>query len=206
MGSNTHGLVILLHGVGSNGADMAGLAEMMAPGLPGIAFASPDAPLPFDGGGMGRQWFSVAGVSVENRPARVAAARSGLDAILNSLIAEAGFAEHLDKVVLVGFSQGSIMALDAVASGRWALGGIVAFAGRLATPAPLAPATEMPVLIIHGDADRVMPVAEAHDAERRFTALGVKVEVLIEPGIGHQVGRAGLARAVGFIRERLLRG
>lgn len=203
MSTESKGLVILLHGVGSNGADLAALGEVMAPALPGIAFASPDAPLPFDGGGMGRQWFSVAGVTVENRPARVAAARPGLDAILHSLIAEAGFANRLDKVVLLGFSQGSIMAFDAMASGRWPVGGIVAFAGRLATPAPLAPALETPVLIINGDADRVMPVAEADDAERRLTALGVKVEVLIEPGIGHQVGREGLARAVGFIRDRL---
>ncbi len=201
MAGETHGLVILLHGFGSNGADMAGLAEVMAPALPSIAFASPDAPHP--AGGMGRQWFSVAGVTVENRPARVAAARPGLDAILNNLIAEAGFAERLDKVILLGFSQGAIMALDAMASGRWPLGGIVAFAGRLATPEPLSPALETPVLIVHGTEDRMMPVAEAHDAERRLTALGATAELLIEPGIGHQIGREGLARAVSFIRERL---
>jgi phospholipase/carboxylesterase len=205
MGADSKGLVILLHGVGSNGADMAGLADAMAPALPGIAFATPDGPLPFDGGGMGRQWFSIAGVTTQNRPARVAAARAARDEMLAGLIAEAGFADRLDTVILLGFSQGSIMALDAMASGRWALGGVVAFAGRLATPTPLAPALKTPVLIIHGDADRVMPVAEAGDAEARLTALGAKVEVLIEPGIGHQVGREGLSRAVAFTRERLLR-
>lgn len=197
------GLVILLHGVGSNGADLAALGEVMAPAMPGIRFASPDAPQPFDGGIMGRQWFSVAGTTAENRPARVAAARAAFDTLLAGIIAEAGLDGQLDKVVLLGFSQGSIMALDALASGRWPVAGIVVFAGRLATPAPLTPAPTTSVLLLHGADDRVMPVSEAHDAAARLSALGVSVETLVEPGLGHQVGRDGLERAIAFIRERL---
>ncbi|MDT8870818.1 hypothetical protein RAA17_05855 [Komagataeibacter rhaeticus] len=58
----------------------------------------------------------------------------GFDDTLQSCISEAGFENRLDRVVLVGFSQGSIMALDAAISGRWPVAGVAAFSGRLASP------------------------------------------------------------------------
>lgn len=135
--SRAPALVILLHGVGSRGADMAGLQPLLAAALPGAAFAAPDAPEPFSGGGTGRQWFSVAGISDESRPTRVARGRAGFDATLREIIDRHGLAADLDRVALVGFSQGAIMALDAVATERWPVAGVVAFSGRLAGPAPL---------------------------------------------------------------------
>lgn len=127
-------LVILLHGVGSRGADLAQLANLWTEQLPDTAFAAPDAHFAFDQGGFGRQWFSVRGVTAANRPARVADARAAFDATVTAAIAEAGLAGRPERIAFVGFSQGAIMALDALASGRWPLGAVVAFAGRLAAP------------------------------------------------------------------------
>lgn len=190
------GLVILLHGVGSNGADMAALGQAMAPALPGIAFESPDAP---HGDGRGREWFSVAGITEGNRPDRVAAARAGFDAVIADLIERHGFSDALDRVALLGFSQGSIMALDALASGRWAVGAVVAFSGRLASPLPLAPSTGTALLLLHGDADPVMPPTESVRAAEQLTAVGVRAKLMIEPGLGHQISRTGLAQATAFL-------
>ena len=106
-------LIILLHGVGASGASLAPLAEAMAPALPGVAFATPDGVEPFDMGGPGRQWFSVKGVTAENRAARVAAARPAFDATLDRIIAEHG--ARPEHVALLGFSQGTIMSLDLLA-------------------------------------------------------------------------------------------
>ncbi|MCZ4348060.1 alpha/beta hydrolase [Devosia neptuniae] len=192
------GLVILLHGVGSNGANIAALGQAMAPALPGIAFESPDGP---NGGGRGREWFSVAGITEGNRPDRVAAARPGFDAVIADLIERHGFSDALHRVVLLGFSQGSIMALDALASGRWPVGAIVAFSGRLASPLPLAPSTETPLLLIHGDADPIMPPSEGVAAAEQLTAAGVRTRLSIEPGLGHQVSSKGLAEASAFLND-----
>lgn len=194
------GLVILLHGVGSNGANMAALGRALAPALPGFVFESPDAP---GGSGPRREWFSVTGVTEANRPERVVAARPGFDAVIANLIERHGFSNALDRVVLLGFSQGSIMALDALACGRWPVGAIVAFSGRLASPAPLAPATGTPVLLVHGDADPIMPSDESIRAAEQLTAVGVRARASIEPGLGHQVSNSGLTEAAKFLNGLL---
>jgi phospholipase/carboxylesterase len=196
-------LVILLHGVGSRGADIAVLERAWAPILPGAAFAAPDAPFAFDQAAQGQQWFSVAGVTEADRPARVVAARPAFDATLERIVTERGFADRLDSVALVGFSQGSIMALDAVASGRWKVGAVVAFAGRLAKPEPFAAAVATPVLLVHGTADPVMPVALAEDAEARLVGAGMTVHRRMIPGLGHQLDARGAQIAGQFLAETL---
>ena len=196
------GLVILLHGVGSNGNDLAGLGRHWAPSLPGVSFASPDAPFHFEHG-AGYQWFSLAGITPANRPARVAAAREAFDRELTAILEQHQMTDKLDKVVLVGFSQGSIMALDALVSGRWPVAGIVAFSGRLASPQPLTPALNTPVLLIHGMADGVIPVAESEVAAETLRDLGVTASSDFEPGTGHTISARGAQLAAEFIAERL---
>lgn len=192
-------LVILLHGAGSNGADMAPLADRLRPALPQAAFASPDAPAPFDGGPPGRQWFSVSGITPANRAGRIAAARDGFDRTLRGILAAHGLEGRPDLVALLGFSQGSIMALDAVASGRWPVAAVAAFSGRLATPAPLTPAAGTKVLLVHGSADPVIPATETQAADAALRAAGVTVASHILPGIGHTISQQGVALAARFL-------
>ncbi|MEO5613581.1 MAG: dienelactone hydrolase family protein [Cypionkella sp.] len=195
-------LLIMLHGVGSNGADLAPIGQHIAQNI-GAEYASPDAPHRFDQGGAGRQWFSITGVTEANRPTRVAEARASFDATLSALIETHGMQNQLHNVALIGFSQGSIMALDAVASGRWPVGAVVAFSLRLASPAPLTPALQTPVLLIHGTTDPVMPITEATTAEAALTAAGVQTTLHLLPGVGHTITPAGVALAETFLRQHL---
>ena len=93
--------VILLHGVGASGSELAPLGDALRPHLPHTRFATPDAPGRSEHG-PGRQWFSVAGVSKANRPQRVEAARAEFDRVLNAQISGLGFSDRLDRVALVG--------------------------------------------------------------------------------------------------------
>jgi len=190
-------LVILLHGVGSQGAHLAPLGQVWQSALPDTDFAAADGPQAFDHGGAGRQWFSVRGVTVENRPARVAQARDDFDAVIGPIIASHGLTDRLHEVALVGFSQGSIMALDAVASWRWPVGAVVSIAGRLASPAPFAPASSTRIALIHGDADPVMPLALAHEAQQALTLAGYQPQLDVVAGGAHVISakEAGLALA-----------
>lgn len=187
-------LVILLHGVGSNGRDLAPLAGFWRDQLPNTAFASPDAPDPFDHG-PGYQWFSITEVTEAARPHRVEAARAAFDRTLRAIVDAHGFADRPDRVAFVGFSQGSMMALDAVASGRWTPAAVVAFSGRLASPLPLAPARPVPLLLVHGAADPVIPASETVQAAATLTALGYPVESHVLPGLPHTISNEGVAMA-----------
>lgn len=192
-------LVILLHGVGSRGADLAPLAELWAEALPNTAFEAPDAPLAFDLGRSGHQWFSVAGVTEESRPARVATARPAFNTLVAELLEKHGLTDRPDKLAFVGFSQGSIMALDAVATGRWPIAGVVAFSGRLPADVSATPAVDTNILLIHGGADPVIPATESVRAEALFTRAGVPASARVIPGLGHTISQEGAGWAAEFL-------
>lgn len=193
-------LVILLHGVGARGENLAGLGPIWAGDLPDTTFVAPDAPFAFDQGGPGRQWFSIRGVTEANRGERIVAARPTFDAVIAGIIAEHGFGERLDRVALVGFSQGAIMALDALATARWPVAAVLAYSGRLATPeAPLPGKT--PALLIHGDADMAIPHGESLSAAARLSAAGIDARAIIEPRHFHGISPDGAAAGLDFLRR-----
>jgi phospholipase/carboxylesterase len=195
-------LVIFLHGVGSNGDDLAVLGQHWASLLPDVAFASPNAPYPFEHA-MGYQWFSLTGITTENRPSRVREARAAFDETLQQLMAQHGMADAWDKVILVGFSQGSIMALDALASGRYPLAGVVAFSGRLSFDGALTPQQHTPALLIHGKVDGVIPYSETESAVQRLQDAGLVVEARYEAATGHTISSQGALQAATFIAQCL---
>lgn len=172
--------VILLHGVGGTGASMQPLADALALSVPAHC---PDGPELFDMG-PGRQWFSVKDVTEENRPARVAAAMPAVTRTIE------GFGDPRDSL-LIGFSQGAIMALHAVAAGLPAAG-VFALSGRLAGPIADR-ANWPPITLLHGSADPVMPPAIARATEIWLKAAGANPELLIFNGLGHSIDDRTLA-------------
>jgi phospholipase/carboxylesterase len=197
-----HSLVVFLHGVGSNGADLLQLADSWRSALPGTQFAAPDAPFPSDFG-TGRQWFSVAGITAANRASRVLAAREGFNRVLAGIISAHDLDGHLERVALVGFSQGSIMALDALSSGSWPVAAIVGFSGRLATPDPISPSRGTRVLLIHGQADPVIAAEDSVKAAERLRRHGIDADLVLSPGVGHTISREGAMIAARMIGKSL---
>lgn len=194
----TRKIVILLHGVGSNGDDLQPLAQSWAEIMPDTQFVSPNAPVRFDQG-FGYQWFSLSGVTVDNRPQRVAAARSDFDTVISGILAANSIDAAKDKIIFVGFSQGSIMALDALVSGRVPLAAVVAFSGRLASVDPFTPSLDTKVLLIHGKFDQVIPWSETQSAGQRIKALGLEVQLSLEEATPHTISPAGARTAARFI-------
>ncbi len=192
-------IVILLHGLGSDGADLQGLGDFWAGSFQGLTCIAPDAPFPCDMG-SGYQWFSVNGVTEENRPARIAEARAEFDATLQGIFRQYHITSE-DELILTGFSQGSMMALDALARAAFPLAGVIAFSGRLASPPPLHPAPGSKVLLIHGQEDQVIPWTESRRAEQQLTAAGVDVTSFYQPGIPHTISGEGVAQATDFIQQ-----
>lgn len=193
-------VVILLHGVGSNGKDLSALGEFWKPTLPDTLFLSPDAPFHFDQGGEGFQWFSLTGVTTENRPQRIVEARKSFDETMSRIFSVQGIDPNKDKVVFVGFSQGSIMSLDALVSGRYPLAGIVAFSGRLSSPQPFEKSYDTPVFLVHGKNDAVIPWSESEKAKVQLMDLGFAVESRYEDHTQHTISPEGAMAAAEFIK------
>jgi phospholipase/carboxylesterase len=196
----TKQVVILLHGVGSNGEDLQTLARYWAQELPETLFLSPNAPFRFDQG-AGYQWFSINGVTPETRAARIVDARSEFDSTINRLLNEHVINPEIDRVVFVGFSQGSIMALDALVSGRFPLAGVVAFSGRLASPEPFTSTSATPVILLHGKSDPVIPYTESEIAAKKLMTVGFDVQTNYEPGAVHTITNVGANLALKFIQK-----
>lgn len=194
-------VVILLHGVGSNGRDLQPLAQYWAQQHPQRLFLTINAPFPFEQGGGGYQWFSINGVTEQSRPARVVAAREHFDNTIHTLLRENDVDLATDKLMFVGFSQGSIMALDALVSQRFPLAGIIAFSGRLASPQPYSTSHGEKALLVHGKSDPVIAWSESEKAGAHLKNVGFIVQAHYEEGVGHTITQTGASVASEFIQK-----
>jgi phospholipase/carboxylesterase len=191
-------LIVLLHGVHADGANLDPLKDFLLERLPWVAVAAPDAPFMTP---LGYQWFSLDDITKENRTARIAEARGAFDAVLGRVLAEHGL-DDLGRVSLFGFSQGGMMALDALVSGRWPVASVAGFSTRLASPPPFAPA-RAPVLLVHGDDDSVIPSSETLEADAELRALGLSVQTHILHGVDHCITPEGMRLAAEFFGANL---
>lgn len=199
-------LVVFLHGYGADGADLLGLADPLAPHLPGTVFVAPDAPEPCAGNPFGRQWFPIPWLdgSSEAAAAEGLARSSGdLDAFLDARLAEEGLTP--DRLAVIGFSQGSMMALHVLTRRPAPVAGIVAFSGRLLVPERLAAeaVSKPPVLLVHGDQDPMVPFADMDLAGQALTDAGFETYGHVMKGTGHGIAPDGLSVALAFLAERL---
>jgi phospholipase/carboxylesterase len=198
-GNEVRQLVILLHGVGADGQDLIGLAPFFAQTLPDTAFVSPNAPFPCDMAPYGFQWFSLQ----ERTPAAMLAGVQATAPILNAFIdaemAAAGVTPS--ETALVGFSQGTMMSLYVSPRRPEPFAAVVGFSGRLLAPELLADeiVSRPPMLLVHGNADPVVPFESLALAEQGLRAAGVEVETLVCPGIGHGIDQAGMTKAAAFL-------
>ncbi|MFZ5792611.1 MAG: alpha/beta hydrolase [Pseudomonadota bacterium] len=194
-------LVVLLHGYGADGNDLIELAPHWSDILPQAAFFSPHAPFPCEAAPFGRQWFGFEGRDEKTLFAGAEAAGAILDKFLDLALAEFGL--PASKLALVGFSQGTMMALHVALRRSHAVAGIVGYSGALIAPERLAEElrSRPPVLLVHGDADPVVPFPAMAAAAQTLTALGVPVETERRPGLPHAIDPTGLAKGGRFLVE-----
>lgn len=200
------GLIVFLHGYGADGNDLLGLSDVMGPHLPGVAFVAPDAPERCAGGGFGYQWFPIPwldGSPQAAADAGVDAASGDLNGFLDRVLEDEGLTP--DRLVLVGFSQGAMMAMHVAPRRDLEVAGIVAISGRLLRPEALSAEAKVkpPVLLIHGDQDPVVPFSDMSKAGNALTAADFPTYGHIMQGTGHGIAPDGLGVALQFIRERL---
>jgi phospholipase/carboxylesterase len=201
-GSKPRQIVVLLHGYGSNGADMIQLAPLWRAALPDALFLAPNGPERSAYGGY--QWWALNDFSRRGLAAGVGRAAPRLEAYLDAQLAEHGLSDA--QLLLAGFSQGTMMALHVGPCRQEKLAGIIGYSGMIADAAglPAKIRSKPPILLVHGTADKVVPFGALKEAETELHRLGFEVETHAARGLGHGVDPAGLELGRNFARKVLL--
>lgn len=212
--------IILLHGYGADGHDLIGLAPQMAEALPGTAFYSPHAPEPCEMSPSGRQWFSLASYDPEMmrrtpetmspiharllQGARTAA--PSLQSFIDSITEKEQI--PLERIALVGFSQGAMMAMHVALRQSTSLAAVVGFSGALVGTEILHDevTSRPPMLLVHGDADPVVPYPAMALAERALRENCVDVNTVTCQGLPHGIDKHGLSHAIRFLKQSFALG
>jgi len=201
-GDRARQLVVLLHGLGADGNDLIGLAQQWRARLPGAAFVAPNAPEPCDMAPSGYQWFSLRSMAPAELAAGVRAAAPTVHAFLDAELKRAGLDDQ--SLALVGFSQGTMLALHVALRRRSPCAAVIGYSGavvdgdRLGTEASARP----PILLIHGSADDLIPVEALFAAVGKLSAAEVAVEWHISEGVGHGIAEDGLDLGGAFLAQR----
>lgn len=199
-------VVVFLHGYGADGADLLGLADPLAPHLPQTAFYAPNAPERCVNNPAGFQWFPIPwmdGSTEEQARSSMDASVADINAFLDGVLADEGLAP--DRMVVIGFSQGTMMALHVVPRRDEEIAGIIGFSGRLLAPERLEDEMQVspPVLLIHGDQDQTVPFEDMKLAGDALMAAGFTVYGHVMQGTGHGIAPDGLSVALAFLKEQL---
>lgn len=190
-------LVVFLHGYGANGDDLIEIGREWQEWLPDTAFVAPHAPEACQASGFGRQWFALTFRDPGERWRGVNHAAPALDAFLDAELERHGLGA--DRLALVGFSQGTMMALHVGLRRKARPAAIVGYSGILVTPpagvedqSPLSAADAPPVLLVHGEADEVIPVDGLLYSGETLAAAGIASQWHLSLRVGHGIDRGGL--------------
>ncbi len=202
-GNQPRSLVILLHGYGSNGEDLIGLAPYWSRDLPDTIFVSPDAPYSCEMG-FGFQWFSLQSWA----PLALLAGAEKASSMLNQFIDEQMEKYNLpaSKIALVGFSQGTMMSLYIAPRRQEKLAGVVGYSGGLLGGESLIGQTNIvkpPVYLVHGEMDSVVPVGAFFHAKETLKQAGFDVRGHTTPGMAHTIDEQGIHEGGAFLKTVL---
>jgi phospholipase/carboxylesterase len=194
-------LIVFCHGYGADGNDLIGLGAQWQRQMPGAAFVSPHAPERCAMSAGGYQWFPIARMEPAEMMRGVQSAAPILDAFLDRELERLNL--DASRLALVGFSQGTMMALHVGLRRKTPPAAILGYSGALAAPERLgAEATgKPPIMLIHGDQDSMIPVQALFAATQALGAYGVPLLWHISRGVGHGIDPEGLELGGRFLGD-----
>ena len=202
-------LVVFLHGYGADGNDLIEIGRAWQGLLPRAAFVSPHAPEPCGQAPSGRQWFNLTFRDPNERWIGVNKAAPVLEHFLDAELARRNL--PASALALVGFSQGTMMALHVALRRAVAPAAVVGYSGVFALPDDAKPeaivaevTSRPPILLIHGDQDDLIPPQALFQGAQALTALDVPVEWHLSQGVGHGIDQEGLRHGGEFLARRAI--
>jgi phospholipase/carboxylesterase len=197
-------LVVFLHGYGADGKDLIEIGKQWQKLLPNAAFVAPNAPEPCGMSPMGKQWFPLTMRDPNERWIGVQKARPTVDAFLDAELQALNLPDS--ALALVGFSQGTMMALHVGLRRKHAPAAILGYSGVLVGPEHLEEATARnargetpPVLLVHGDQDDVIPPDALFMSADALGGANIPCQWHLSSGVGHGIDGAGLLQGGLFL-------
>ena len=193
-------LVIFLHGVGADGHDLIRLADEFA--LTNAVFLSPNAPFKYDSFPMGYQWFSLSDYNEDKLYEGIKIALPILQEYIDENLAKYNL-EYKD-LVLIGFSQGTIMALHMAPRLKGACT-VIGFSGALVKGDELKGEikSKPAIFLVHGSDDQVLPISKYRNAYTSLKRMGFDVEGHAIEALGHGISLEGIELANKFLKNRV---
>ncbi|MDB5643504.1 MAG: Phospholipase/Carboxylesterase [Hyphomicrobiales bacterium] len=199
-------LVVFIHGFGADGQDLIELGAQWRQLLPHAAFVSPHAPDRCLQSPNGRQWFPLYTRAPDERWTGAVAARPAFDAFLDAELARHGLDDS--SLALVGFSQGTMMALHVGLRRKLAPAAILGYSGVIVGPEHLDEASARnargetpPVLLVHGDRDEVIPPDALFMTTDALGSANIPCQWHLSSGVGHGIDGAGLLQGGLFLAQ-----
>lgn len=198
-------MVILLHGLGSNGDDLISLADHWKHFMPNTVFLSPNAPFPCDMAPVGYQWFSLQSHDFAFVRSGVETAAPYLETYIQAKLKEFNLTD--DKLAIVGFSQGTMMSLFHMPRREKSCAAILGYSGATIDDASLMKEAKHkpPVFLVHGMQDDVVPFQALEGTKSCLETCGFEVETLARPNLGHSIDLDGLELGGRFLVQKLYR-
>ena len=199
-------LVVFLHGYGADGDVLIEIGRQWQRWLPDTAFVAPHAPELLPGQPAGRQWFALTFRDPHERWRGVNHAAPGLEALLEAELARVQL--PASKLALVGFSQGTMMALHLGLRRLQPPAAIVGYSGLLVLEEGKGPESlagqvraKPPILLVHGDRDEVIPLDALFMSADALAAAQVPCEWHLSVGVGHGIDAEALRHGGLFLRR-----
>lgn len=206
-GDAADSLVLMLHGVGSNGQDLISLAPLFAQALPGTKFISPDAPFPCDMVPQGYpdsyQWFSLQTREFDALLEGVKGAYPLVEEFIETLLERYNL--PYSKLVLLGFSQGTMTSLYTGPRLKEQIAGVMGYSGMLLwdKQTKAEELKHIPIRLIHGEADDVVPVDAWREATEKLKQEGFEIDGHTTPGLTHSIDQKGVDSGLEFLQKIL---
>ncbi len=197
-------LIVFLHGYGANGADLFDLSNAFSNVMPDAYFLAPDAPNDCAMSPLGKEWFPIEKIPL----GAVEASKE----FLNFIKKEAEKIDiNLDKVILIGFSQGSMMSLQSILMSEEKFCAVIGYSGGLQLPNIECCRnlihdgkhihSNTPVLLVHGEEDQVVPFESLNLTKNILSNIGFDVKILPCPLLGHGINPEGISEGIEFLKN-----
>jgi phospholipase/carboxylesterase len=195
-------LLVFLHGAGSRPEAFVPVALAWQLKFPGATVAILQGPT-IAPGGQGFDWYAE-GRSAAERLARADAAADDVAARVRTLQRTNGL--DAARTVLIGFSQGATVALQALRGDQALCAIVVAYAARLASPIRPGEQIAAAVHLVHGEFDTLVPLVWARRALQGLRAAGADVTLDIGTEDGHGIGQEGVIMGTTRVMQTIFRG
>jgi len=190
-------LVVFLHGYGSSGADLMSFADYWQPSMPDVAFVAPDGPTATKDGGF--QWIGKRPAGDPRLYDDAIAAAPQLHAFIDAELAHASL--NASRLALVGFSQGTVMALHLGLRRTVTPAAVLGYSGGLVGADKLKDeiVSKPPVMLVHGEQDALAPLYGMMTSVKALSEAGVTCQGVPIPGLGHAVDANALIYGARFL-------